>query len=73
MTEGEDDFSVPVRIGGVLSDFQNRVVFQQAVQNIQGFTRATGNDLGAEHGILIGYVGVDPDGFFIVAVIAGIV
>ena len=49
MTECEDDFGIAMCIGGVLPDFQNRVVFQQAVQNIQRFTRATGNNLGAEH------------------------
>ena len=49
MTECEDDFGIAMCIGGVLPDFQNRVVLQQAVQNIQRFTRATGNNLGAEH------------------------
>jgi hypothetical protein len=52
----------------MLTNLQNRVVFKQTIEDVEGLPGATGNDLGAEDGILVGNMSVDADGLLIIAV-----
>ena len=41
--------NVPMRVSGMLSQAQDGVVFQQAVQDIEGLARRAGDDPGAKN------------------------
>src|SRR5882724_2072753 len=55
------------------ANWQNRVVFQETIQDVQRLTRATGNHLGAVDAILVGDVRIDPNGLVVVPVIAWVI
>src|SRR4029077_13544690 len=44
--EPKEVLNVPVRVSGMLSQAQDAVVFQQAVQHIEGLARRAGDDPG---------------------------
>jgi hypothetical protein len=52
----------PVGVRVMLAQAQNSVVFQQSIEDIQGFTRRARDDPGAEDRVLIGRVRKDRDG-----------
>ena len=45
VTEGKDDLGIAVGIGRVLANPEDGVVFQQSIQDVQGFPGATGGFL----------------------------
>lgn len=73
MTERKDNLGVAMSIGRMLTNFENRIVVEQPVKDIQGFTGATGNYLSAEDRILIGDMGVDANSLLVVAIVAGVI
>jgi hypothetical protein len=73
VTQGEDNLGIAVGVRGVFANLEDGVVFKEPIQHIQGFPRTTGNHLGAEDRGLIRDMGIDANGFFIVAVIARII
>ena len=73
VTQGKDDLGVAVGIRRMLANLQNRVVFQQPIEDVRGLAGATRNHLGAKDGGLVGDVGVDADGLLVVAVIPWVI
>jgi hypothetical protein len=49
---------------------QDRIVVQQPVQHIQGFTHGAGNDLRMKHALLVGEMGVDRPGPVVIPEVA---
>jgi hypothetical protein len=56
----------------MLTNLEDGVVFKQAIEDIERLARAARNDLGAENRILVGDVGIDADGFLVIAVVSGV-
>ena len=59
-----------VSVGSVLAQAQNGVIFEQAVEHVEGFARAAGDDPRSEHAKLVRYVRINRQGALIVAKVA---
>ncbi len=73
VTQGKDILGEAEGIRRMLPNFQNRVVVKQTIKDIESLARATGNDLRAEDGILVGDVGVDADGLLVITVVSRVI
>ena len=73
MAKRKDDLGIAMCVGGVFRNLQNRVVFQEAIQHIKCFAGRARNNLSAVDCVLVRNMGIDADGFPVIAIITWIV